>query len=154
MSALERLPSLDALADLDRLDALDRARHELLVDGGVDERARGARADLAAVEGEEDEALDRLVQLVVVRRHCEGAGREQRAGKGGEGRVERVSGTPGLTTAPARDSIPPATYIVARDSTARALASPPPRKSLSSPPPHNHTKSPPARPPAHTPQAH
>ena len=53
----------------DRLDPLEHPRHELVVDRLLDQRARGARADLALVEGVEHEALDRLVEEVVVAVH-------------------------------------------------------------------------------------
>ena len=57
---------VERVALLDRLDALDGALHELVVDRFLDQRARGAGADFALVEGEQREAFERLVEKVVV----------------------------------------------------------------------------------------
>ena len=48
------------------LDPGEGARHELVVDGFLDQRAARAGAHLALVEGEQDEALDGLVEEGVV----------------------------------------------------------------------------------------
>ena len=47
-------------------DALQGPLHELVVDRLLHQGAAGAGADLALVEGEHDEALDGLVEEVVV----------------------------------------------------------------------------------------
>src|ERR1022692_1243046 len=54
------------IAHFDLFDPSDRALHETVEDGLLDQRARGARADFTFVEGEEREAFERLVEVVVV----------------------------------------------------------------------------------------
>ena len=51
------------------LDALDGALHEALVDGLLHQSARGAGAYLALVQREHGEALERLVDEIVVLAH-------------------------------------------------------------------------------------
>ena len=53
----------------DRLGPGDRPLHEAVIDRLVDQRAARAGADLALVEGEHHEALDRLVEVIVVLGH-------------------------------------------------------------------------------------
>src|SRR5665648_989679 len=60
---------VEGVALLDRLHAHQDALHERVVDVGLDERPRRARADLALVEREQHEALDGLVQERVVVGH-------------------------------------------------------------------------------------
>src|SRR5450631_1028539 len=50
----------------DRLDALERALHEPVVDRFMDQRPAWTGADLALVEGEHHEAFDRLVEEVII----------------------------------------------------------------------------------------
>ena len=52
---------VERVALLDRADPLDAVAEQLVVDRPLDERARRARADLALVQREEREALERLV---------------------------------------------------------------------------------------------
>ena len=51
---------------LDGGNTLERALHEAVVDALLNERATGAGADFALIEGEHHEALDRLVKEIVV----------------------------------------------------------------------------------------
>ncbi|MPL73764.1 hypothetical protein SDC9_19570 [bioreactor metagenome] len=57
------------VALLDRLDPGDGALDEGLVDVFLDQRARRAGADLALIEGKQNEAFDRLVEEGVILRH-------------------------------------------------------------------------------------
>ena len=57
---------VERVARLDRLRARDDLLHELVVDVLLHEHPRVAGADLALNEGEEDGALDRLVEELVV----------------------------------------------------------------------------------------
>src|SRR5271165_126668 len=57
---------IERVALNNRIDALQRALHEAVVDRLLDERAARTGADLALVEREHDKAFDRLVEEVVV----------------------------------------------------------------------------------------
>lgn len=57
---------IERIALHDRLHALQRRLHEAVVDRLVDQSTARAGADLTLVEREHDEALDRLVEEVVV----------------------------------------------------------------------------------------
>jgi ParB family chromosome partitioning protein len=54
---------------LDLADPLERAVHELVVDLGIDQRAAGAGADFALIEGEHGKAFETLVEIIVVLVH-------------------------------------------------------------------------------------
>ena len=60
---------VERVALLDGRDALDGALDELVVDRFLDQRAAGAGADFALVEGEQREAFERLVEEFVVGVH-------------------------------------------------------------------------------------
>src|SRR5690554_5689974 len=54
---------------LDGLHPLEHALHEFFVDRFLNERARRAGADLALVEREEDEALNRFIEVGIILIH-------------------------------------------------------------------------------------
>ncbi len=60
---------IQRIALLDRLDASQAAFHEFVVDGFLDQGARGAGAYFALVEREQHQAFNGLVEEAVVSRH-------------------------------------------------------------------------------------